>query len=168
MFLTQKSVPMTVPIKKFPIFVLDSIRPYLDWRPERIFDLLTHLQPFHIRLETKTKEQNWTKMSICHRTVNHKRIWNVPLDALICPLQIIIWHWTLSLNLHGVNTRFIHHPSNVENYSIGHKLETAQPKKKSRSGEYIFPPLYWFWGQNSRYPLLQKFGNFFDISPIGT
>ena len=39
---------------------------FLDWipldhirlRPERIFDLLTHLQPFHIRLEMKTKVQN--------------------------------------------------------------------------------------------------------------
>ena len=39
---------------------------------------------------------------------------------------------------------------------------------KSRSGEYIFTPLYWFWGQNSKYPMLQKLGNFFDISPIGT
>ena len=30
----------------------------------------------------------------------------------------------LSLIIHGINTRFIHHPSNVKNYSIGHKLET--------------------------------------------
>ena len=36
----------------------------------------------------------------------------------------------LSLTLHGVNAYFIHHPYNVENYSIGHKSETAQPKKK--------------------------------------
>ena len=78
----------------------------------------------------KTKVQNWTKVSICHRTVNHKKIWNVPLDALICPLQIINDIESLSLTLHGVNARFIHHPSNVENYSIGHKSETRQPKKK--------------------------------------
>ena len=30
----------------------------------------------------------------------------------------------LSSTLHGVNARFIHHLSNVENYSIGHKSET--------------------------------------------
>ena len=36
----------------------------------------------------------------------------------------------LSATLHGVNTCFIHHPSNVENHLIGHKLETGQPKKK--------------------------------------
>ena len=41
-------------------------------------------------------------------------------------------------------------------------------QKKSRSGEYIFTPLYWFWGQNSKYPLLQNLGNFFDLSAIGT
>ena len=80
----------------------------------------------------KTKVQNWTKMSICHRTLNHKKIWNVPLDALICPLQIINDIEPLSLTLHGLNARFIYHPSNLENYSIGHKLETGQPKKKKK------------------------------------
>ena len=77
----------------------------------------------------KTKVQNWTKMSICHRTVNHKEIWNVPLDALIGSLQIINDIEPLSSTLHGVNAHFIHHPFNVENYSIGHKSETGQPKK---------------------------------------
>ena len=64
----------------------------------------------------------------------------------------------LSLTIDSVNARFIHHPSNVENYLIGHKLETGQPKK----------PFCQFWGKNSEYPSLQKFGKFFDISPIGT
>ena len=54
----------------------------------------------------------------------------------------------LSSTLHGLNAHFIYHPSNVENYSIGHKSETDQPKQKNKklcSGEYIFTPLYWFW-----------------------
>ena len=38
----------------------------------------------------------------------------------------------LSLTVDSVNARFIHHPSNVENYPIGHKSETGQPKKKKR------------------------------------
>ena len=80
----------------------------------------------------KTKVQNWTKMSICQRTGNHKKIWNVPLDALICPLQIINDIEPLSSTVHGVNVCFIHHHSNVENYSIGHKSETSQPKKKKK------------------------------------
>ena len=87
MFLTPKSAPVTLQSKIF-LFLhwipLDHIR----LSPGRIFDLLTHLQPFQIRLEMKTKVQNLTKMSICHRTVRHKKISNVPLDALMCPLQI--------------------------------------------------------------------------------
>ena len=80
--------------KNFPVFTLESDRPCLDWQSIWFCDLLTHLQPFQIRLEMKIKVQNWTKMSIYHRTVNQKKIWNVPLDALICPLQIINWYWT--------------------------------------------------------------------------
>ena len=48
----------------------------------------------------------------------------------MCPLQIINDIEAQSLTLHGVNAHFIHHSSNVENYSIGHELETAQPIKK--------------------------------------
>ena len=119
----------------------------------------------------KTKVQNWTKMSICHRTVNHKKIWNVPLDALICPLQIINDIEPLSLTLHGVNACFIHHPSNVKNYSICHKLETDQPKQKQKNDvlENIFLHLYTSFGvkiQNTsgRKSLL----NFFDMCKIST
>ena len=119
------------PIKIFPVFALDPSRPYLDWALRGFFTSKTNLQPFEIQLEMKTKVQNSTKMSICHRTVNHKKIWNGPLDALICSLQIINDIEPLSSTLHGVNTCFIHHPSNVKNYSIGHKLETIQtPPKK--------------------------------------
>ena len=55
----------------------------------------------------------------------------------------------LSLTLHGVNACFIHHLSNVENYSIGHKSETSQPKKKKKVGwENIFLHLYTGFGVN--------------------
>ena len=75
----------------------------------------------------------------------------------------------LSLTLHGVNARFIRYPSNIENYSIGHKSETAQPKKKKSASElHIFTPFCKFLGQNSKYPSLQKWGNFFNIWAIGT
>ena len=51
---------------------------------------------------------------------------------------------SLSLTLHGVNACFIHHPSNVENYSIIHKSETNRPKQKQKNGvlENIFLHLY--------------------------
>ena len=57
------------------------------------------------------------------------------------------------MTLRGVNTCFIHHLSNVKNYSIGHKLKTDQPKKVVLS--YIF------------YIFLQNFGSKFKI-PIVT
>ena len=89
----------------------------------------------------------------------------------MCHLQIINDIEPLSLTIHGVNSHFIHHPSNVENYSIGHKSETAQPKKKKKkslSKLHIFTPFCKFLGQNSKYPSLQKWGNFFHIWAIGT
>ena len=43
-----------------------------------------------------------------------KKIWNVPLHALMCPLQIINDIEPLSLTIHGLIGRFIHHPSNVK------------------------------------------------------
>ena len=88
----------------------------------------------------------------------------------MCPLQIINDIEHLSSTLHGVNGTFIHHPSNVENYSDGHKLKMASPKKKKKgvSELHIFTPLCKFLTQNSKYPSLQKFANFFDIWAIGT
>ena len=63
----------------------------------------------------------------------------------MCLLQIINDIESLSLTLHGVNVCFIHHPSNVENYSISHKLETNQPKKKGIL-ENIFLHIYTGFG----------------------
>ena len=58
----------------------------------------------------------------------------------MCPLPIINDIEPLSLILHGVNTCFIHHPSNLENYSIGHKSETDWPKKK----KIVFWKIYFY------------------------
>ena len=80
-------------------------------------------------------------MSICQKTIKQKKISNIPLDALMCPLPIINDIEPLSSILHGVNACFIHHPSNVENYSIAHKSETGEPKKKAHPS-YIFLHLF--------------------------
>ena len=50
----------------------------------------------------------------------------------MCPLQITNDIEHLSSTLHGVNETFIRHPSNVKNYSNGHKSETDQKKKKKK------------------------------------
>ena len=72
----------------------------------------------------------------------------------MCPLQMINDIEPLSLTLHGVNAHFIHYPSNVKNYSISHKSETGQPKKKKKKvhPSYIFLHLsanFWVKIQNT-------------------
>ena len=78
------------------------------------------------------------------------------------PLQIINDSEPLSLTLHSVNACFIHHPSNVKNYSIGHKLETDWPKpKKIDILDNIFlHPSANFEVKIQKYPPLQKPANF--------
>ena len=57
----------------------------------------------------------------------------------MCPMQIINDIEPLSLTLHSVNAFFMHYPSNLKNYLIGHKLETAQPQKNFKVWQiYIF------------------------------
>ena len=83
----------------------------------------------------------------------------------MCPLQIINDIEPLSSTLHGVNACFIHHPSNVKNYLIGHKSETDQKKKIHPS--YIFLHLsanFWLKIQNTNGRKLLF--NFLDICKI--
>ena len=77
----------------------------------------------------------------------------------------------LSSTLHGLNTRFIHHPSNVENYSIGHKSETDQSKQKQKNSvlENIFLHLYTGFGLKNQNTNGQKLlSNFLDMCKIDT
>ena len=74
----------------------------------------------------------------------------------------------LSLTVHGVNAYFIHHPSNVKNYLIGHKSETNRPKKNCVL-ENIFLHLYTGFGVKIQNKNGQKLlCNFFDICKIST
>ena len=57
--------------------------------PEKIFDLLTDLRPIEIAAELKTKCKISLKCQFSHTTVNRRKIFNAPLDALMYPLQII-------------------------------------------------------------------------------
>ena len=79
----------------------------------------------------------------------------------------------LSSTLHGLNARFIHHPSNVENYSISHKLETDQSKKKQKKKnrvlENIFLHLYTGFGLKNQNTNGRKLlSNFLDMCKIDT
>ena len=87
----------------------------------------------------------------------------------MCPLKFINGIESLSSTLHGVNTSFIHHPSNVKNYSIGQKPETDQPKQKKGVLENIFLHLYTSFRLKNQNTSGQKYlSNFFDICKIGT
>ena len=62
-----------------------------------------------------------------------KKIWNVPLHALMCPLQIINDVEPLSSTIHGLIGCFIHHPSNVKitRAAISRKpIDQIKKKKK--------------------------------------
>ena len=89
----------------------------------------------------------------------------------MCPLQIINDTEPLSLTIHGVNACFIHHPSNVENYLIGHKSETDWPKQKEKNGtlENIILHLYTGFGVKIQNTNGQKSSlNFYDMCKIDT
>ena len=77
--------------------------------------------------------QKWSvkfdlKFLFSHRTINHRKICNASLDALMCPLQIINWHWTPVINPSWCECMLYPPSIQCQNYSISHKLETAQPK----------------------------------------
>ena len=59
-----------------------------------IFDLLTHLWSFQIRPEMKTKWESGLWHQFYHKNHQSQFFWNVPLDALMCPLHIINYCWT--------------------------------------------------------------------------
>ena len=87
----------------------------------------------------------------------------------MCPLQITKDIEPLSLTIHGVNTCFIHHQSNVKNYLISHKSETNWQKQKNGVLEHIFLHLYTGFGVKIQNTRGQKSSlNFFDIWTIGT
>ena len=92
-------------------------------------------------------------MSICQRTVKQKKISNVPLDALMCPLQIINDIEPLSLTIHGLIGCFIHHPSNVEitRVAISRKpIDQIEKKKKKNFELHIFTPWWTFMVKKSK------------------
>ena len=54
--------------------------------------------PFEIAAKMKTMCKIWLKCQFSHKTVNCRKICNAPLDALMWPLQIINWQWTLIID----------------------------------------------------------------------
>ena len=100
-------------------------------------------------------------MLICQRTVNHSNIWNEPLYTLMCPLQIINWHWTPSwCNPLPIQCRKLLNGPKVGNRST--KL-----KKMVFQVTYFYTSLQIF-GSKFKIPIATERGQFFDIQKIGT
>ena len=88
----------------------------------------------------------------------------------MCPLQIINDIESLSLTLHGVNSCFIRHSSNVENDSVSRKSETAQQKKNKKKCIRVtyFYTFLQIFGSKFKILIGTETGDFFDIWAIST
>ena len=69
-----------------------------------------------------TKYKIWVWHQIYHRIINHKKYWNVPLDTVMCSLEITSDIDPLLLIIHTINGHLSTNPS-VKNYLIGHNME---------------------------------------------
>ena len=163
---------MGVSYPKWHFYVLDPKKCSCD-PPVKIFLFLHWIPVDHIWIEpweafwppklfTTLSNLSWNEDQSVNFDLNvnlpynshPQKIWNAPLDALMCPLQIINDFEPLSSTLHGVNVFCLHHPSNVKNYLISHKSETGQPKKKKVVLENIFLHLsanFWLKIQNTHH-----------------
>ena len=123
-----------------PVTLLSKIFLFLHWIPlDHIYidnwEQFWPPNPFMSLSNSTLNEDQSAKLDlmwICQRTVKQKKIWNVPLDALMCPLQIINWHWTPIIDHSWFNWMLYPPPIQCQNYSSGHKLETDRPNKKKR------------------------------------
>ena len=101
------------PVKNFLVFVLDPTRPCLDWQLRAILTSQPIYDPFKFDFEWRPKCKIGLNVNL-PKNRQAEKIWNVPLDALMCPLQIINDIEPLSSTIHGLIGCFIHHPSNVK------------------------------------------------------
>ena len=79
---------------KFSCFCTGSHWTMFRLTTDSNFDLPTHLWTLSNVTLNEDQSTKLDLMLICQRTVKQKKISNVPLDALTCPLPIINWHWT--------------------------------------------------------------------------
>ena len=88
-------------------------------------------------------------MSSCQRTVTHRNIWNVPSDALMCPLQIINQHWSPiidpSWSKRDIYLSTTHPMSKITWAAISQKpINQIKQFKKLSSGIYFYTCVQFF------------------------
>ena len=124
---------LRLPRQNISHFCTGSTRPCLDWQLSRFLTSQPINKPFKFDLKWRPNCKIWLKSQFAKEPSTVEIFEMYPWDALMCPLQITNDIEHLSLTLHGVNGMFIHHPSNVENYSNGHKSEMGQPNQKKKN-----------------------------------
>ena len=84
------------PCKNFPVFTLESDRPCLNWQLIWFLTSWPIYNPFKLQPKWIQKSKIWLWHQFYYRAINCRKICNVPLalDALMCPLRFINWHWT--------------------------------------------------------------------------
>ena len=103
--------------KNFSVFTLESDRPCLDWQSIWFLNSWPISDPFKLQPKWRQKCKIWLWCQFYHRTVNHRKISNAPLDAPMCPLQIFNDIEPLSSTLHGLNACFINQPPSTSIFS---------------------------------------------------
>ena len=100
------------------------------------FDISTHLQPFQIGPEMKTKLRNLIWMLILPYNHQLHRCSIVSSKNDQCTYH-------KSLVQHGVNNHFTYQSYNAKKYSLSHNSDTNKnfQEKHSASGQYIFTSL---------------------------
>ena len=87
-----------LPGKNFHVFKLEPDRPCLDWQLMWLLTSWPIYNPFKLQPKWREKCKIWLWHQFYHRTINCRKICNTPIDALMCPLQIINWLWTSITN----------------------------------------------------------------------
>ena len=133
-------------IKNFPIFALDPIRPYLDWTwevfwPPNPFTTLSNLTwnedqsaKFDLNVNLPYNRQPQKNLKYTLRCSN--------VSSTNHQLTLNPYHQPLMVQMRALSTTC---PMlKIIQSAISQK--PINQNKKSRSGEFIFTPLYWFGG----------------------
>ena len=159
------------PGKNVPVFKLESDRSCWDWQLIWFLTSWPIYYPFKSQPKLRQKCKIWHWCQFYHKIVNRRKICNVQVDAPMCPLQIINWHWTSIIDRSWCKCTLYPPPIQCQNYLIGYKSETDWPKQKLKNGvlENIFLHPYAGFGLKIQNTNGQKSSlNFFDICKIGT
>ena len=104
------------------VFTLDTSRWCLHWQLRPILTFQPIYNPFKFYVKWRLKCKIWLNVNLS-KICWAEKICNVPLHVVMCPLQIINWHWT-GINPSWFNWMLCLLSVQCQNYSSCHKLKT--------------------------------------------